>query len=51
MGVFDSRERAQIWVDPHNEYVWEEKPSPEMDSPAAEIKCVRHRCRWTSING
>jgi hypothetical protein len=29
MEVFASRQRAQNWVDPQNEYVWEETPSPD----------------------
>jgi hypothetical protein len=29
MEVFGSRERAQDWLDPHREYVWEEEPSQD----------------------
>ena len=44
MQVFDSRENAQHWVDPHNEYVWEEAPSSD-----GQVLAVARRFREDSV--
>jgi hypothetical protein len=45
MEVFESRLGAQNWVDPHDEYVWEETPSPD-----GQVLAVARRFREGSVS-
>ena len=45
MEVFDSRQHAQEWLDPHHERVWEETPSPD-----GRVLAIARRFREGSVS-
>ena len=44
METFESRQSAQSWIDPQNEYIWEETPSPD-----GRVLAVARRYREGSV--